>query len=135
MRDHGREVFVHFRSDGRKFNARLGRLFTAQRAYEIGLINKVVPLEHLEEAALEYCRALLDLPPVHLGIALRMLRKAQIMGQTAFKDALKLDPSLWVNCENEWGQGPGYRDRVARWNELWFNAEPRQGLERAPRPQ
>jgi transcriptional regulator with XRE-family HTH domain len=58
-----------------------------------------------------------------------LLRKAQITGQTAFKDALKLDPSLWVNCENEWGQGPGYRDRVARWNELWFGAEPRQELE------
>lgn len=26
-----------------------------------------------------------------------LLRKTQIMGQTAFKDALKLDPSLWVN--------------------------------------
>ena len=47
-----------------------------------------------------------------------LLRKAQIMGQTAFKDALKLDPSLWVDCENEWGQGPGYRDRVAGWNDL-----------------
>jgi hypothetical protein len=58
-----------------------------------------------------------------------LLRKAQIMGQTAFKDALKLDPSIWVNCENEWGQGPGYRDRVARWNEVWFSAEPRQELE------
>ena len=58
-----------------------------------------------------------------------LLRKAQIMGQTAFKEALKLDPSLWVNCENEWGQGPGYRDRVARWNKQWFTAEPRQELE------
>jgi hypothetical protein len=58
-----------------------------------------------------------------------LLRKAQIMGQTAFKDALKLDPSLWGNCENEWGQGPGYRDRVSRWNELWFSAEPRRELE------
>ncbi len=58
-----------------------------------------------------------------------LLRKAQIMGQTAFKEALKLDPSLWVNCENEWGQGPGYRDRVAGWNQQWFSAEPRQELE------
>jgi hypothetical protein len=22
----------------------------------------------------------------------------------AFKDALKLDPSLWVQCEGEWGR-------------------------------
>lgn len=58
-----------------------------------------------------------------------LLRKAQIMGQTAFKEALKLDPSLWPNCENEWGQGPGYRDRVARWNREWFSAEPRRDLE------
>jgi hypothetical protein len=58
-----------------------------------------------------------------------LLRKAQIMGQTAFKEALKLDPSLWVHCEGEWGQGPGYRDRVARWNREWFGAEPRRDLE------
>jgi hypothetical protein len=57
------------------------------------------------------------------------LRKAQIMGQTAFAEALKIDPSLWPNCENEWGQGPGYRDRVAGWNQQWFGAEPRRRLE------
>jgi transcriptional regulator with XRE-family HTH domain len=58
-----------------------------------------------------------------------LLRKAQIMGLTTFKEALRLDPSLWLNCENEWGQGTGYRDRVARWNREWFSAEPRRGLE------
>jgi len=58
-----------------------------------------------------------------------LLRKAQIMGQTAFKDALKIDPSLWTNCEREWGQGQGYRDRVTQWNEVWFRAEPREQLE------
>ncbi|MFZ0888692.1 MAG: helix-turn-helix transcriptional regulator [Candidatus Binataceae bacterium] len=59
-----------------------------------------------------------------------LLRKSQIMGQTSFKSALKLDPSLWLNCENEWGQGPGYRDRVAHWNSEWFTAESRRYLER-----
>ena len=58
-----------------------------------------------------------------------LLRKAQIMGQTVFIEALKLDPSLWQNCEGEWGQGPGYRDRVAGWNQQWFGAEPRRNLE------
>ena len=58
-----------------------------------------------------------------------LLRKAHIMGQTAFKDALKADPALWASCENEWGRGPGYRDRVARWTREWFNAEPRKELE------
>lgn len=51
-----------------------------------------------------------------------------VMGQTAFKDALKLAPSLWVNCDGEWGRGPGYRDRVADWNQQ-FGAAPRRELE------
>jgi transcriptional regulator with XRE-family HTH domain len=58
-----------------------------------------------------------------------LLRKAQITGVTAFADALKLDPSLWQNCDAEWGRGPGYRDRVAAWNRQWFGAEPRQQLQ------
>ncbi len=58
-----------------------------------------------------------------------LLRKAQLMGLTVFTDALKLDPSLWSNCESEWGQGPGYRDRVADRNQQWFNAESRRDLE------
>ena len=43
---------------------------------------------------------------------------------------MTIDPSLWAQCEGEWGQGPGYRDRVARWNQQWFSADPRQRLER-----
>jgi hypothetical protein len=58
-----------------------------------------------------------------------LLRKAQIMGLTIFKEALKLDPWLWLNCEKEWGQGPGYRDRVAQWNREWVGAESRRDLE------
>ncbi len=59
-----------------------------------------------------------------------LLRKVQLMGRTSFKDALKLDPTLWAQCENEWGQGYGYRDRVANWNRQWFGAPPRQDIER-----
>ena len=63
-----------------------------------------------------------------LGTAFEdLLRKAQIMGQIAFQEALKLDPSLWLNCENE--SGRRYRDRVEGWNQQWFGAEPRQRLE------
>ena len=59
-----------------------------------------------------------------------LLRMVQLMGRTTFKDALKLDRSLWVQCENEWGRGLGYRDRVANWNEQWFSDPVRQEVER-----
>ena len=58
-----------------------------------------------------------------------LLRMVQLRGRTAFKDALKLDRSLWVQCEDEWGRGAGYRDRVADWNEQWFNDPAPQQIE------
>lgn len=58
-----------------------------------------------------------------------LLKKVHIMGHTSFRDELKLDAAFWIQCENEWGQGPGYRDRVKERNTDWFNAEPRQQLE------
>ncbi len=57
------------------------------------------------------------------------LRKAQIMGQTVFTNALKLDPSFWVECNQQWGGGPGYKDRVADRNQAWFSAQSQRDLE------
>ncbi|HEX8209855.1 MAG TPA: hypothetical protein VF584_06675 [Longimicrobium sp.] len=59
-----------------------------------------------------------------------LLRKVQIMGQTAFRGELKQDITFWVECGSEWGQGPGYRDRIKTRNAQWFGAESRQALER-----
>ncbi|MBI4443193.1 MAG: helix-turn-helix domain-containing protein [Acidobacteria bacterium] len=58
------------------------------------------------------------------------LRKSQIMGQNSFKEALGRDLSLWSDCNSFWGQGPGYRNRVALRNQDWFDEEARKNLER-----
>ena len=44
--------------------------YDAERAYEMGLVNKVVPLEQLEEATLAWCRRIMEMSP----LALRLLK-------------------------------------------------------------
>ena len=48
----------------------LCRQYSAERAYEMGLVNAVVPLERLEEETLSWCREMLALSP----FALRLLK-------------------------------------------------------------
>ncbi len=48
----------------------LCRQYSAQQAYEMGLVNAVVPLERLEEDTLSWCREMLALSP----FALRLLK-------------------------------------------------------------
>jgi naphthoate synthase len=59
--------------------------YNATEALEMGLVNKVVPLENLEETTMEWCRKMLEKSP----IALRMLKasfNAELDGQAGIQE-------------------------------------------------
>ena len=51
-----------------------GKHFDAQRAYEVGMVNKVVPTGQQVEAAMEYARILADSSPMVVGMIKRFVR-------------------------------------------------------------
>ena len=59
--------------------------YTAAEALEMGLVNKVVPLEKLEETTVEWCRKIMK----HSPIALRMIKaglNAELDGQAGIQE-------------------------------------------------
>lgn len=56
----------------------MGDRISAQRAYEIGLINRVVPAAELESVARSYAERLATFPQEHLRATLQLMRKAHV---------------------------------------------------------
>jgi crotonobetainyl-CoA hydratase len=54
-----------------------GHQFDAQRAYELGLVNHVVPADRLEQTALELAEEIAGLPPVHVRVTKQQLMMAR----------------------------------------------------------
>jgi enoyl-CoA hydratase/carnithine racemase len=70
----------------------MGERISAQRAYEIGLINKVVPADHLEATARSYAERLAAFPQAHLSATLRLMRKAHVLPSEAL--LLEMDDTI-----------------------------------------
>lgn len=49
-----------------------------------------------------------------------LLEKCQFVGRRIHSRDMKPNTQLWRRCDNEWGRGPGYRDRVVRHHNRWF---------------
>jgi enoyl-CoA hydratase/carnithine racemase len=58
----------------------------AQRALEIGLVNRVVPREELMDTAVEMARHLLSLPPQTLATAKELIRKTAPAPSAEFEE-------------------------------------------------
>jgi enoyl-CoA hydratase/carnithine racemase len=65
----------------------MGDRISAQRAYEIGLINRVVPADELAATARAYAERMCALPQAHLQETLRMMRRAQPQPSAELLDA------------------------------------------------
>lgn len=63
-----------------------GRRFTAQEGYELGMVNKVVPLDQLEDETLALARHIAEAPPFGLELIKRSLNRTRDMA--GFRQAL-----------------------------------------------
>jgi len=56
-----------------------------------------------------------------------LLRKVQLMGQTSYRNELKIDSAFWAGMGAE--SGRSYKGRIVRRNSDWFDRESPKALE------
>ena len=77
-----------------------GKPITAQRAYEIGLVNRLVEPADLMDAALELAREILDGAPLSVKAARETVMLSTEMGRTAALQAARAAHELAYNSED-----------------------------------
>jgi transcriptional regulator with XRE-family HTH domain len=58
-----------------------------------------------------------------------LLRKIQLASVTLYSNQLRQAPQFWLDNAAEWGEGPGYLDRVVARNRGWFQDPQRRDVE------
>ncbi|KAB7758606.1 MULTISPECIES: enoyl-CoA hydratase [Mycobacteriaceae] len=88
----GVEYFAHPWILGPRFAKEVlftGGRFSAERAYEVGMVNRVVPKHELEQATLDIARQIAAMPPFGLALAKRAVNQCEDqMGLRAGMDAV-----------------------------------------------
>ncbi len=73
----------------------LGEPFDAQTAYELGIVNQVVPLAELGETTMKMAKKLTRKPPFSLRLAKEALNTAW---STSLQEGLKIETHGWAMC-------------------------------------
>jgi enoyl-CoA hydratase/carnithine racemase len=89
----------------------LGEFISAQRAFEIGLYNKVVPGEGLEREALEWARKLAAGPAYGLAVTKRMLNAE---AHCTLAEAMQLEGWIQAECMAHPDYREGYEAALAK---------------------
>ena len=89
----------------------LGEFIDAQRAYEIGLYNKVVPQGELEQEATAWARKLADGPAHGLAVTKRMLNAE---AHCTLGEAMQLEGWIQAECMAHPDYREGYEAALAR---------------------
>ena len=78
-----------------------GRRWDAKEAKELGLINRIVPLDKVMDEAMAMARKIASYPPVGVMQAKRALNQSMETGMSA---GLRYDQEAWVGCmhSDEW---------------------------------
>jgi enoyl-CoA hydratase len=88
----GVEYFAHPWVLGPRFAKEVlftGGRFSAERAYQVGMVSRVVPRESLESAALELAGQIAEMPPFGLALAKRAINQCEdLMGMRPGMDAV-----------------------------------------------
>jgi enoyl-CoA hydratase/carnithine racemase len=83
-----------------------GRRWDAKEAKELGLVNKVVPIDKVFDEAMAMARKIASYPSIGVIQSKRALNQAMEVGLTA---GLRFDVEAWVGCmhSDEWKEKLG----------------------------
>lgn len=89
----------------------LGDSITAQRAYEVGLVNRVVPREGLMDAAMGYAERIVENAPLVLGMLKRYAHAVMPKGPLELSAAWRREPEIIFASRDAKEGIAAFRDR------------------------